>query len=310
MKYYAGIDLGGTNIAGAIIDENNKFICHKSIKTLSERGFDAIVNDIANLVNSMILDSGIDEVESIGIGSPGAVKDGKILFSGNLKWKDAPLSDKVKELTGKQTYVANDANCAALGEYIANKNDKSMALITIGTGVGFGFIKDNKIFAGDTYGGAELGHQMFKFGGESCTCGKNGCIEAYASFSALLRDAERYVANNKKSYLASIKKQAGMLDGEMIFKAAIAGDIGAKHLTEQFIEYIAVAIVGIIDVLDPELVVIGGGICKSENYFMPIIKEYIAKNVFCTDAGIAQIKVATLGNFAGILGAAKLFEYR
>lgn len=310
MKYYAGIDLGGTNIAGAIIDQNNKFICHKSVKTLSERGFDAIVNDIANLVRDMILESGIDEVQSIGIGSPGAVKDGRVLFSGNLKWRNAPLVHKIKELTGKNTYLANDANCAALGEYIANKNDKSMALITIGTGVGFGFIKDNKIFAGDTYGGAELGHQMFKFGGESCTCGKNGCIEAYASFSALLRDANRYIENNKKSYLASIKKQAGMLDGKMIFSAAIAGDTGAIEITKQFIEYIALTIVGIIDVLDPSLVVIGGGICKSEDYFLPILKEYVEKNVFCTDAGIAQIKVATLGNFAGILGAAKLYEYR
>lgn len=309
MKYYAGIDLGGTNIAGAIIDENNKFICHKSVKTLSERGFDAIVNDIATLVSNMIIESGIADVESIGIGSPGAVKDGSVLFSGNLKWRNAPLADMVQELTGKQTYLANDANCAALGEYIANKTDKSVALITIGTGVGFGFIKDNKIFAGDTYGGAELGHQMFKFGGERCTCGKNGCIEAYASFSALLRDANRYVEKNKKSYLASIKKQAGILDGEMIFAAAIAGDIGAKDLTNQFIEYIALAITSIIDVLDPALVIIGGGICKSEHYFMPILKEYVAKNVFCTDAGIAQIKVATLGNFAGILGAAKLHQY-
>lgn len=310
MKYYAGIDLGGTNIAGAIIDENNKFICHKSVKTLSERGFDAVVGDIVALVGDMVESCGIDGVQSIGIGSPGAVKDGRVLFSGNLKWRNAPLADKVKELTGKDTYLANDANCAALGEYIANKTDKSMALITIGTGVGFGFIKDNKIFAGDTYGGAELGHQIFKFSGESCTCGKNGCIEAYASFSALLRDANRYTEQNKKSYLASIKKQVGTLDGKMIFEAAIAGDTGAITLTKQFIEYIALAITGIIDVLDPALVVIGGGICKSEGYFMPILKEYVEKNVFCIDAGVAEIKVATLGNFAGILGAAKLYDYR
>lgn len=316
MKYYAGIDLGGTNIAGAIVDENNKILVSKSVKTKSERGFVPIADDIASLILQMVKEANLslEEIQSVGVGSPGAInmETGIVYFAGNLKWENANLGEYLTNKLNKKVYVANDANCAALGEFLAmeeGKNYKSMAMITIGTGVGFGLILDNKVYSGATYGGTEYGHAMLVMDGEDCTCGRKGCIEAYASFSALLRDANRFVDANPQSYLAEIRNANGELTGKDLFDSAIKGEEDAVKIIDRFLEYIGTAIVSLTNLLDPEVIIIGGGISPAKDYFLPKLKSYVDNNRFCKQVASPEILVATLGNDAGIIGAARLAEH-
>ena len=315
MKYFAGIDLGGTTIKGGIVDAENRIICSKSIRTLPERGFEAVAEDIAVLFEELVKSSGLEmaSIEYLGAGSPGAVdvKTGKVFFSGNLGWENAELGKYLKNRLGKDVYVGNDASCAALGEFVCleDKSIDSMAMMTVGTGVGFGLILGGHMYSGATYGGGEFGHTTLVFAGEQCTCGKKGCIEAYASFTALIRDAFKLAEDNPDGRIAEIIKRDGMIDGKSIFEAAIAGYPDARKLTETFIEYIGAGVVNIINILDPQMIVIGGGISRSSDYFLPKLIEYARENAFCRQVKLCDIRVASKGNDAGIIGAARLGDY-
>jgi len=315
MKYFAGIDLGGTTIKGGIVDNENRLVYSKSIDTVVERGFEAVAEDIAKLVEELLIINNLemDDIEYVGVGSPGAVdtKSGKIYFSGNLGWENVELGEYLKKRLKKEMYVGNDGSCAALGEFLCleDKNVDSMAMITIGTGVGFGFIFNGHMYDGATYGGGEFGHTTLVFGGEQCTCGQKGCIEAYASFTALIRDATKFATDNPKSCIAEIISRNGKINGKDIFEAAKKGYPDAQMLTERFIEYIGAGIVNIINMLDPQVIIIGGGISKSSDYFLPKVIKYASENVFCRQAKLSEIRVAARGNEAGIIGAARLGDY-
>lgn len=312
MRYFAGIDLGGTNIKGGIVSDNNEILCTKSLKTKPERGFEAVAQDIVELVKALELEAEV-EIEYVGIGSPGAVDSNKgiVYFAGNLGWENVPLSEYVSQKLNKKVYLANDANCAALGEYLSinPKDFKSMAMVTIGTGVGFGFIFEGKLYHGATYGGCEFGHTTLILDGEQCTCGKKGCIEAYASFTALIRDASKYIEAHPGGKLAKLKKENENIGGRLLFEEAVSGNEEAAEIVERFLEYIGAGIVNIVNILDPEVVVIGGGISKSSDYFIPKISRYVAENAFCKQVKPPEIKVASSGNDVGIIGAARLGEF-
>lgn len=316
MKYFAGIDLGGTSIKGGIVNSDNEILYTRSIKTMPERGFEAVAEDISKLVLDMALQYGIkmQDIEYIGIGSPGAIDsvNGVVYFAGNLSWENAHLGEYVRERLGKEVHVGNDANCAALGEYLTGSQMKykSMAMVTIGTGVGFGLILDSKVYSGATYGGGEFGHTTLILGGEDCTCGRKGCIEAYASFTALLRDTRRFTEKNPQSLLAKLEKEKGNLEGKDVFEAAINGNSDAVAIIDRFLGYIGAGVVNLINILDPAAIIIGGGISKSEAYFLPIIKKYVEENAFCRQVPPPEIKVASSGNDVGIIGAARLGEYK
>lgn len=316
MKYFAGIDLGGTSIKGGIVNSDNEIVYTKSIRTMPERGFESVAEDIANLVIDMTNESEIKmkNIEYVGIGSPGAIdsKRGVVYFAGNLGWENAPLGEYIHRKLDKKVYVGNDANCAALGEYLtgSQKCYESMAMLTIGTGVGFGLILGNRVYSGATYGGAEFGHTTLVLNGEKCTCGKKGCIEAYASFTALVRDTERFINQNPQSKLAKLKLEKGEIEGKDIFEAAINGDEASVRIIDRFLEYIGAGVVNIINILDPAVIVIGGGISKSSEYFLPKIRKYVADNAFCKQVAPAEIRVATPGNDAGIIGSARLGEHQ
>ena len=193
MKYRVGIDLGGTNIAAGLVDENMNILCQMSVPTLSERPYQEIVRDMAVLVRGLVNMGNIsmDEVESVGIGSPGTPEKetGNILYSNNLGWYDVPLLPELAKYIPVPLKVDNDANCAALGEFLAGaaKGCKSAVMITLGTGVGGGIVLDGQIYDGVNHAGAEIGHTVIVSGGELCTCGRRGCWEAYASATALIR---------------------------------------------------------------------------------------------------------------------------
>ena len=308
MKYRVGIDLGGTNIAAGLVDENMNILCQMSVPTLSERPYQEIVRDMAVLVRGLVNMGNIsmDEVELVGIGSPGTPEKetGNILYSNNLGWYDVPLLPELAKYIPVPLKVDNDANCAALGEFLAGaaKGCKSAVMITLGTGVGGGIVLDGQIYDGVNHAGAEIGHTVIVSGGELCTCGRRGCWEAYASATALIRMGKEAAAANPESLLAGYEK----LDGLAIFTAADQGDKAAQEVIDRYLFYVAEGLTNVVNVFQPEAVVIGGGICGQGERILKPIREQVAKDVFCKQVSVPQIVTATLGNAAGIIGAAFL----
>ena len=311
--YYIGVDLGGTNIATAVVNEKFEIVGKASIPTNAPRPGEEIAKDIAKSVDLAIENAGVnkDEVASIGIGSPGAVnaEDGVIEFAGNLGFNHVPLVEYVEKYTGKKAFVENDANAAAYGELIAGagRGAKNFVAITLGTGVGGGIIIDGKIFSGWNSFGAELGHIILKINGEPCTCGRNGCWEAYASATALIRQTKRAMEADKSSKMWEIAGSLDNVNGKTAFDGMRADDKTAIEVCKKYIEYVACGIVDVINIFQPEFVCIGGGISKEKDNLLNPINEYVNKYKFGKTAKKqTKIKIAELGNDAGIIGAAFL----
>ena len=194
--YRLGVDLGGTNIVAGVTDENYNIIGIGKVKTNAPRPAEAIADDMAKAVFEAVKNAGLEmsDISSMGIGTPGAVdpKAGVVTYANNLGFYNVPLCQMMKERTGIDFYIENDANAAAYGEYIAGagKGTKNFVAITLGTGVGGGVVIDGKLYSGSNYAGGELGHTVINFDGEMCSCGRRGCFEAYASATALIRQTK------------------------------------------------------------------------------------------------------------------------
>ncbi len=306
---YIGIDLGGTNIAAGLVDENGKILHKFQTPTLAERPFEEIVSDMAMAAERVISDLGISrgDIRSIGVGSPGAIDNssGTILFAGNLGWKNAPLKAELERLTGFETNIENDANAAAYGEYFMHGGGISdFIFITLGTGIGGGIIIDGKIYRGFNGAGAELGHNTLIFGGDMCSCGKRGCWEVYGSVSGLINQTKAAIEKYPDSLMSALKAERGTVDGKTAFDAAKQNDPAAKAVVKQYLEYVADGICSLVNIFEPEVLLIGGGISKEGNFLLDPIKEYCEKNYFCKSIRQTKLGIAKLGNDAGIIGAA------
>lgn len=307
MKYFIGIDIGGTTIKGGVVSEDNHIISKKIIDTKAFCGYEVICDDICDMINELTTEANvkIEDISRIGMGSPGAidVTNGVVLTAANLGFKNAPIAEYIKNKTGVDVFLGNDANCAALGEFVLTETTaKSMAMITIGTGFGFGLIVNGQPYVGETYGGGEYGHTSLIFEGKPCTCGQNGCVEAYASFTAFMNQIDDYIKENPDSELASMEN----LDGKKMFELAKSDFEPAKKLVDRFITYISQAVVNIVNTFDTKIIVIGGGISKSSEYFLPKVYSYVEKNRFCKEVAMPEICVASKGNDIAIIGAANL----
>ncbi len=306
---YIGIDLGGTNIAVGLVGDDGKLLKSVSTPTLSERDYTEIVNDMAKLVRGILSITGhtIDDIDGIGIGNPGTVdnENGIILYSNNLGWENANVREELNKYFDVPVNIENDANAAAFGEYSLYADKiKDFVFVTLGTGVGGGIIIDGKIYRGFNGAGAELGHTTLVHNGVRCTCGKKGCWEAYGSVTALIRQTRDAIAENPGSLMAKIYKDTGVVNGRTAFDAAKAGDEAGKKVVDKYLEYVADGIVSMINIFAPEALMIGGGISKEGDYLLEPIKKFCAENVFCKNIRQTEIKIATLNNDAGIIGAA------
>lgn len=303
---YIGIDLGGTNIAIGIVDENGKILKQGSRPTLATRHYSEIVKDMAELSLELVSECGltINDIKAIGIGSPGTIdtENGVVLYSPNLEgWYNVPLAEELRKYIDLPIVIENDANAAAFGEYIANGNGSDyFVAITLGTGVGSGLIINKKIYRGFNGAATEFGHATLVHNGVTCGCGKKGCWEAYASVSALIRQTKEAIAKHPESPMANDEK----VSGRTAFDAAKAGDPIAQEVVDKYIEYVANGIFNIINMLQPEIIVIGGGISKEGDYLLNPINKYLSDNVYCDKVKQPEIKIATLRNDAGIVGAA------
>ncbi len=316
--YRIGIDLGGTNIAAGIVNEEFKIIAKDSVPTEVSRGADAITADIAGLCRKITADNGISlsEIASIGIASPGIVDDesGEIIYTNNLPFRHYPILPILKEELGvKEMHIENDANAAAWGEAIAGaaKGSKSSVMITLGTGVGGGIIDDGKVLKGFNSAAGELGHIVIQVDGRPCSCGRCGCWEAYSSATGLINTTREKLEECEKTgrptAMTDLVRAAGKVNGRIAFDGKRMGDPAATEVVDEYIKYLASGLASMINIFQPEVVSIGGGISNEGQYLLdlvtPLVLEQIyGKGVVSTPA----IRIATLRNDAGIIGAAVL----
>ncbi|MBQ3114783.1 MAG: ROK family protein [Clostridia bacterium] len=308
--YYIGIDIGGMSIACGITDEKFNIIYKDSVPTEPKRPGEEIVADIICLVKKVMdkANAKEQEVKSIGIGAPGMLdrENGVIVRSSNINFRNTNIRQLINQQINVPVYVDNDANCAALGEAVSGSTKKvdNSVMITLGTGVGGGVILNKKIYSGFNGHAGELGHTVIVYGGEPCGCGRNGCWETYASVTALIRQTKKAIEENPDSILA--KSVDGGVNGKTAFDAMRANCPVAKKVVDQYIKYVAVGIVDIINILMPEMIAIGGGISKEGDAIIKPLTEEVTINMYKKMAVPCEIVTATLGNDAGIIGAAAL----
>ena len=307
--YRIGIDLGGTGIKAGVVDENNTIIEQTFAPTRTDRPANEIISDLCMVAESAMNLCFVNRQEclGVGIGSPGTCdpEAGKVLRAYNLGFKDVPICDLVNFRMGMPAKLANDADAAALGEVVAGaaKGFRSALFIGLGTGVGVGVIIDGKIYSGCGFGGIEAGHMKIQMDGELCTCGERGCFEAYASATALIRQAKKAAEENPGSALNQLEK----ISGKTIFEADASGDAVSRQVVDRYVEYLGVGISNLVNIYDPEIVVVGGGISGAGERILTPLREYVGKHIFGgEDRTPPQIVRAELGDKAGIIGAAAL----
>ncbi len=311
--FTVGIDLGGTNIVAAVVDENYNIIEKAKTPTAMPRSADEIFDDIARVTKEAVEKSKLtmDDIESIGLGTPGTANaDGVIEFANNLNFDHVPAREMLKERLGdKPIYIANDANCAALGEAYAGcgNGSKNFVAVTLGTGVGSGVIIDGKIVTGVNYAGGECGHMVIVVDGEPCTCGRKGCWEAYASATALINQTKRAMEEYPDSIMHKLAEEEGKVSGKTAFDAMRHGDIAGIKVVDQYIKYIACGLINLVNALQPEIICVGGGICNEGETLLRPLRRYIEAERYSVYSKLqTKIMKAELGNDAGIIGAAIL----
>lgn len=306
--YNIGIDLGGTNIAVGLVDEAFRLVYQVSEPTGLPKTPEQLADDIHALVLRMLADRGLTEADvgCAGIGIPGTVNqaEGTVEYANNFGFDNVPFVRLLQERFSCRLLAANDAGAAAWGEYLAGcgKGVSSMVAMTLGTGVGGGIILNGRLWGGCNAAAGEMGHMVIHTGGRSCTCGRQGCLEAYASATALVQRAREAAADAPESLLAQ-----GPIDGRAVFAAAKAGDETAARVLDAFLDDLAEGVANIINVLQPELMCIGGGLSGAGAQLLDPLRRKVAPMVYSRySRRNTRLELASLGNAAGIIGAAVL----
>lgn len=313
MKYYVGIDLGGTNIVAGVVDEDYNIIAKASTKTNCPRPEKEIADDMAKMALQAVKNAEltIDDIEWIGVGTPGIANSatGVIEYSNNLGFCNTPMVKYIQETINKPVFIENDANAAAYGEYVAGaaKGAKNAVCITLGTGVGGGIIIDGKIYAGSNFAGAEIGHTVIEVDGAQCSCGRKGCFEAYSSATGLIRMSKEAMEAFPDSIMNQMAEEKGKVTARTSFDAMRAGDKAAKDVVDKYIKYLAAGITNTINIFQPDVLCIGGGVCNEGDPLLLPVKALVKDEVYTRNSEKnTEIVIAKLGNDAGIIGAAFL----
>ena len=307
-KYVIGVDLGGTKISTAISTIEGNILANVVLPTKAEEGEVAVLGRIIQSIDEVIVGSStsIDEVEAIGIGSPGPLdaKKGIIITTPNLPFKDYNLVQKKKKKYNIPVYLDNDANAAAIGEYMfgAGKGKESIIYFTVSTGVGGGAVLDGKVYRGHTSNALEIGHTTVDPNGPRCNCGNLGCLEAMSSGTAIAKKGKEAVSTNVET---SLKKYDTITSYE-VFKEAEAGDEVAKDIIDNALTYLGIGVANAIATFDPEMIIIGGGVSKAGDIVFDTVKKVVHKSCFKSMAESCEIVPAGLGSDAGVVGAVAL----
>lgn len=316
--YRIGIDLGGTNIAAGLVNEKFEIIAKESTPTLVGRPNLEIVRDIAALANKLCADARIalSDVAALGIASPGIVDDatGCVVYANNLDFRNYPILPELHKLLDiAEMHIENDANAAAWGEAIAGaaKGSKSSVMITLGTGVGGGIVDGGKVYKGFNNAAGELGHIVIRVDGRPCTCGRHGCWEAYSSATGLINMTKEKIEECKQTgretVMTRLVAEKGKVNGRTAFDGKRLGDAAACEVVDEYIKYLASGIASMINIFQPEVLSIGGGISNEGQYLLDLVIPKVHEQQYGTGlVPMTDIRIAQLRNDAGIIGAAVL----
>lgn len=313
---YIGVDIGGTNIAAGLVSVEGKVLFQKSCPTRVFKGQDVVVKDIKKLIKDIINENSFKgDILGIGLGIPGVAdkKTGDIINCINLGWSNVPLGKVLESEFKLPIYIDNDAKAAALAEYEngALKGTNNSVLLTLGTGVGGGFIINGRLYNGAHNIGLEVGHMVIGENFYNCNCGKNGCFETFSSANALIKYTKKLMEESDKKTIIRdyIKDDYNKLNAKIIFDCAKEGDSLALSSVNRFIDYLVIGITNIINILDPEKIAIGGGVSKAGDFLLELINAKLPTKILFKDLPFSKIILAKHGNDAGIIGSAMLCKY-
>lgn len=310
MALSIGIDVGGTKIAGGVVDENGEILEMLRVPTPaqdSQASIDASIQIVEDLKKRY-------DVEAVGIGAPGFINNDRssVIFAPNVNWVNEPVAEKVASAVDLPVVLENDANVAAWGEYKfgAAKGCNSMVIVTVGTGIGGGIILDGHLLRGSHGFAAEIGHMSLVPDGLLCPCGEHGCWEMYSSGSALVRLAKERAIKSPATAAKLIEFANGdidSIDGKIIDQAVAAGDSAARDCFHEISRYLGQGMANLAAALDPEMFVISGGVCNAGDFLLLPVREAFETRVTARDLRpMPQIALAQLGNLAGLIGAANI----
>ena len=310
--YSIGIDIGGMSVKTGIVDSDGKILFQTRVKT--EKTAKAVIEKMVEQINELLKINSLtmSDIKGIGIGCPGAVTSatGMVEFLPNLGWENVPIVSELKKFFNLPIKISNDANVAALGEaiYGSAKKYNDCVMFTLGTGVGGGVIIDKKLYEGGHSRGTELGHTTLFLDGEPCTCGRRGCIECYTSATALIKQTKKAMLENKDTMMWQyVGGSIENVDGKTAFECSKLGDKIAETVRDNYIYYLGESILNMLNIFRPDAFILGGGISAQGEYLNERLRAYCEKFDYgykC--APKTEIVTATLGNDAGIIGAAAL----
>lgn len=309
--YRIGIDMGGTHTAIGLVN-GLELVDFKEFSTDTQHGVSVFISDLEKNLKDLLLKNqlGLEDIESVGMGIPGSfnMDTGIMEYANNLGLSDVPIQKLLQERLARPVYLDNDANLAALGEYLlCASQSKSFLMVTLGTGIGAGIILNGQIYRGINFAEGELGHMSIDYGGNPCNCGRRGCFETYASASALLDQARTAMEKHPESLLWDLIKDPKELNGKIFFQAVKEEDRTALQVRDQYSIYLAEGLTNIINILQVEELVIGGGISKAHPFFLPQTCEKVSEMIYSKLSNKNTIiRPAKYGNDAGIIGAANL----
>lgn len=308
-----GIDIGGTSIKGASINDKGVILDRFSLPVNKNDSPQKTIGDLCDLINNFIKEHNYPEkISGIGIGTPGIIdyEKGIVLTSPNLPtWNGFTLKSFIKEHTNLPVEMTNDANAAALGEstFGSGKDYENVVMLTLGTGVGSGIILNKKIYDGNLHQGAEIGHMVIKTNGRKCGCGRRGCLEAYASATALIKITEEELKKNKDTLMHEIAKDMGKIDARIPFIAAKNGDKVGVRIIRNYVRDLSEGILNICNIFRPEAVILSGGVANEGEYLLEKIRLYLKKNNYgMINSPFVDVRQAVLGYDSGKIGAACL----
>ncbi|MDE6029161.1 MAG: ROK family glucokinase [Clostridiales bacterium] len=308
--YCVGVDIGGMSIKAGVVDQNGKILKKDKVVTDVAGGSHKIINDISLLIKSLV-DINDRDFLGVGIGCPGAINSarGTVDRAFNLNWHHVALVDELARTVNRHIKVSNDANVAALGEAMfgVGRTYTDTIFLTLGTGVGGGIVLNGKLYEGNESKGAEMGHMVLVVDGEQCSCGRRGCMEAYCSATALIRETKKAMLADKNSTMWKFSPDIDAVDGRTAFECSKQGDAAANSVVDYFVKYLGEGMLNFANIFRPQAIILGGGVCAQGDYLIYKLKDYCKdRNYGFADTPRFDILTAQLGNDAGIIGAAGL----
>ena len=313
MAYYIGIDLGGTNIKVGVVSAQGRILAECSTKTMPERPYQELVKDMSLCISHILQQTEltVDDIVSVGIGIPGVADQhtGSVIFCTNLGWRDVPLREELQKYIPKPVYIDNDATVAGYAESISgvSRGCSCSVFLTLGTGLGAGIIINGRPWSGAHGVGSEIGHMTMVVDGVPCTCGNDGCVERYCSATAIIRMAKQACLGYPDcDMMQRVKGDMNRINAKTVIDSAKAGDPVAMRVFDRYCKYLAIAINNITAFLDPEMIVLGGGVSTAGDFLLNNVRNQLPRYLMYKTLPSPELCLAQLGNEAGIIGAALL----